>query len=142
MTPQKSERRVVPQGRRKSVSTRSVERSEGGKAPPVNKRTGQIGLRFETAEEPATRVTGADGGADVVLSTPAPTAVPKSKRKEKTVASATMEEVCARLAWAFQNVAANRGAPGPDRQSIDQVRVHLPELLSALRNALLEGHYE
>jgi group II intron reverse transcriptase/maturase len=73
---------------------------------------------------------------------PAPRAVPKSKRKEQRVTSATMEEVCERLAAAFQNVASNRGAPGPDRQSIDQVREYLVELLSELREALLRGTYE
>lgn len=142
MAQQKSERRVVPQGRRKPVETRGVEHPGGGKAPSVNERTRQLGLRFETAEESVVQAAGADGGADMGLPVPAPRAEPKSKRSEKTVASATMEEVCERLARAFQNVASNRGAPGPDRQSIEQVRVHLSVLLPALRDALLKGTYE
>jgi group II intron reverse transcriptase/maturase len=53
-----------------------------------------------------------------------------------------MEEVTRRLAEAFQKVASNRGAPGPDRQSIDQVRAHLDEVMSELCAALLRGTYE
>jgi group II intron reverse transcriptase/maturase len=52
-----------------------------------------------------------------------------------------MGEVAGRLEEAFGNVAANKGAPGPDRQSIEQVREHLPELLVELRAALLDGSY-
>jgi group II intron reverse transcriptase/maturase len=53
-----------------------------------------------------------------------------------------MEEVCRRLSAAFQDVASNRGAPGPDRQSIDQVREHWSELEPKLRDALLKGTYQ
>jgi group II intron reverse transcriptase/maturase len=53
-----------------------------------------------------------------------------------------MEQVCERLALAFQKVASNRGAPGPDRQSVEQVRKHLAALLPALHEALLKGTYE
>jgi group II intron reverse transcriptase/maturase len=52
-----------------------------------------------------------------------------------------MEEVVERLEQAFLNVAANGGAPGPDRQDIEQVREHLSELLPGLRAALLDGSY-
>ena len=142
MAQQKSERRVVPQGRRKPVSTQGAEHPGGGKALPVNERTWQLGLRFETAEEPKAQATGAGGGAVGVLSSPATRAAPKSKRKEKRATTATMEEVCERLAFAFQNVASNRGAPGPDRQSIEQVREHLSELVPVLHDALLRGTYE
>jgi group II intron reverse transcriptase/maturase len=52
-----------------------------------------------------------------------------------------MEEVVERLEQAFEKVATNRGAPGPDRQSIEQVREHLPVLLPELAAALLGGSY-
>jgi group II intron reverse transcriptase/maturase len=84
---------------------------------------------------------GADGGAVRVLNLTAPRAEPKPKDKEKKSASATMEEICERLASAFQSVASNRGAPGPDRQSIEQVREHLSEILAVLKVDLLEGTY-
>jgi RNA-directed DNA polymerase len=43
-----------------------------------------------------------------------------------------MEEVIERLEEAFEKVAANRGAPGPDRQSVEYVREHLQELMPEL----------
>jgi group II intron reverse transcriptase/maturase len=55
----------------------------------------------------------------------------------------TMEEVASleNLREAFQQVASNKGAAGPDRQSIEQVRKHLDELLPKLHQELLEGSY-
>ena len=142
MTRQKSEHCIKPQARRKPGVTHGDERRGGGKAVPVNERTWQLRLRFGTAEEPATRVAGADGEADTGQPVPATHAEPKPRRKEETVTLATMEEVCKRLAKAFQSVASNKGAPGPDRQSIDEVRAHLPALLQKLAAELLSGTYE
>jgi group II intron reverse transcriptase/maturase len=105
-------------------------------AIPVNEQAQQLELRIETAEKPA-RAT--DGGAGRKT---APSEVPKSKRKDERAASATMEEVTSYLAEAFQNVASNRGAPGPDRQTIEEVREHLDDLLPRLTRALLDGTYE
>ncbi len=42
---------------------------------------------------------------------------------------------------AFSHAAANRGAPGPDRQTIDEVRKHVPRRLAELGPALLAGTY-
>ncbi len=53
-----------------------------------------------------------------------------------------MEEVIGGLCWAFEAVAANKGAPGPDRQDIEHVREHLPEIMPKLRQALLRGNYQ
>lgn len=106
---------------------------------PVNERTRQLGLPFGTAEEP--RKMGTDGKAARDLTRVVMRAEPKPKSKEKKVVSATMEEVCERLASGFQNVASNRGAPGPDRQSIEQVREHLSEILRGLKADLREGTY-
>ncbi len=52
-----------------------------------------------------------------------------------------MGQVCRQLPTAFQHVAANKGAPGPDRQTIDEVRENLPALLPELTAALLSGDY-
>jgi len=141
MTRQKSERRVVPQARRKAGQTRAVENHGGGKATSVNEQTGQLGLRFETAECLEGLTSGAVGGAEGDRLHSATHAVPKSKRKKKQVTSTTMEQVCALLEVAFQNVASNKGAPGADRQSIEQVHVHLSEILPALEASLLDGTY-
>jgi len=141
MARQKSEDRTVPKGRRKAVQTRGGESPGGGKAVPVNERTWQLGLRFGTAEFPGEPSLGAVGGADMGGPMPVPFAAPKPKRKEKRATSATMEEVTARLREAFEKVASNKGAPGPDRQSIDEVREHLDEVLPKLSAALLDGSY-
>jgi len=39
-------------------------------------------------------------------------------------------------------VARNQGAPGPDGQTIEQVRAHWPEVESKLSRSLLEGSYQ
>lgn len=140
MPPQKSDHRVVPEERRKPVPTRGSSAHEGGKAVTVNEQSEQLGLRFETAEE-RPQVGRADDGGATNLIVPPPLAVPKSKRKKKTAPSATMEEVSKRLMVAFQNVASNKGAAGPDRQSIEDVRAHLSTTMLALATALLEGTY-
>lgn len=141
MARQKSEDRTVPKGRRKTVPTRGSESPGGGKAVPVNERTEQLELRFGTAEDSAARAVGADGVADTGLPVPATRAVPKPRRTKRRATSATVEEVAGRLQEAFQNVASNQGAPGPDRQSIEQVRTDLNEILPKLSAALLSETY-
>jgi len=142
MARQKSEDRTVPEGRRKADATRGIEqRPGGGRAVPVDQRTGQLGLFLGTAEDWAAQVVRADGAAGRDRSPPAAHAAPKPRDKEERAPSATMEEVTKRLREAFEDVAANRGAPGPDRQSIEQVREHLDELLPKLSSALLSGTY-
>lgn len=138
MTRQKSDCRIKPQGDRKAAVTAPVERERGGEATTVEQQAWQLGLSFETAENPQ----GPVDRAACHRRDAATLAVPKSKSKEETATLATMEEVTRQLALAFQKVASNRGAPGPDRQSIDQVREHLDEVLTELADALLTGTYE
>lgn len=104
----------------------------------VNERTLQLGLCFGTAEIPQ----GTVGEAAMGLPVAATRAEPKPRHKEQRATSATMEEVCERLTYALDNVASNKGAPGPDRQRIEQVREHWSELEPVLRAALLEEAYE
>ena len=118
-------RRRAPRGR------------EGG---PGRRTDGAARTALRDSRKSASEAERADGGADAGRPAPATRAAPKSKRKEKRAASATMEEVAKRLdEKRSQKVASNKGAPGPDRQSIDEVREHLDELLPALSRALLEG---
>jgi group II intron reverse transcriptase/maturase len=55
----------------------------------------------------------------------------------------TMDEVASEenLRRAWKEVATNKGAPGPDRQSIDEVGRHIEEILPVLRGELLEERY-
>lgn len=75
------------------------------------------------------------------LSLVQPKKVPKAETMRKEAAPAGMEDVVERLETAFQKVATNKGAPGPDRQTVEQVRLHLPNLMKALHQSLLEGSY-
>ena len=111
----------------------------GGKAVSVKEEERQLKMSFVTAENPRQRAT--ESRKDVDQSTSRLQKVRKAKGNLKRVGPARMEEVVERLEEAFEKVAANQGAPGPDRQSIEHVREHLPELLPEMRAALLEGSY-
>ena len=100
----------------------------------------QLELSFETADK---GVQAPSNGARAGHRSPAQARVlPKSEIKPEKATTATMEEVIGGLGWAFEAVAANKGAPGPDRQDIEQVRKHLPEIMPNLRQALLCGSYQ
>lgn len=139
MAQQKSERRKGAEAARKRGRTRGAECPGGAKATPVEQQSRQLGLRFGTAEEfPAGNANARTARS---LSRAARRAAPKPRRSEGKVVAATMENVCERLGEAFQNVASNKGAPGPDRQSIEQVREHWPVLRRQLAAELHAGTY-
>jgi len=143
MTQQKSEDREVPEGRRKPVRTRHGEYPRGGgKAVPVKKADPQLRLFCATAESPRRRSRGAEGTKKVDLSTGEVRKAPKAKSKPRQAGPARVEEVAERLEAAFDKVAANKGAPGPDRQTIEQVRRHLSGVMAKLRASLLDGTYQ
>jgi group II intron reverse transcriptase/maturase len=137
---EKSDGREVPEGRRKAVPTAEQSEPRGGKATTASQQAGQLGLFRETADSPQ----GADGGTATGQPVPAPRAVPKSRStKGEVLPAMTMAEVASEesLMEAFQQVASNKGAPGPDRQSIAEVREHLGDVLRALHRELLDGSY-
>ena len=142
MTQQKSEDCIVPQDLRKLVSTRGIERPGGGKAVPVNQESWQLEMPFATAEHPSGHTGGANDRADSGQPVSATLAAPKAKVKLGRATDATMEELVERLGDAFDHVASNKGAPGPDGQSIADVRKHLREILPKLANDLLSGSYQ
>jgi len=141
MTQQSNEGPAVLQGDRKAAVTQRDEPPGGGKRTPVNQQARQLELFCKSADDSSAPAPEADGGADLPLSKPAPHAVPLLQNKDKRVSPATMEEVTQQLRASFQKVASNRGAPGPDGQSIDEVREHLEELLPELTENLLQGSY-
>lgn len=100
----------------------------------------QLALSLAPADNPGAS-PGAVSRNAPDLSGVARSAVPKARTKRDKVSPATMEEVAKRLETAFEKVAANKGAAGPDGLSIDEVRGSLPVLLARLRPALLEGTY-
>lgn len=140
MAREKSENRIVPKGRGNAVPTRRKKTTTGGKAVPVNQEERQLALFPETAEKPAK--AGPDGKAARSRERAAMRAGPKSGHKRGRVDPATIESVSERLLEAFENVARNRGAPGPDGQTIEELREHIGDLLPELRLALLEDRYQ
>jgi len=136
---QKSENRTVPEASGNRSETRNTRTAGGGKAVPVKEKERQLKLQFVTAESAQRCV--AESRRDADRSTFRKPKAQKTKSKPKGVGPARMEEVVERLEEAFERVAANQGAPGPDRQSIEQVRECLQELLPKLRAELLEGSY-
>ena len=101
----------------------------------------QLRLSFETAENPR----GADAIAKADQAARAKTSVPKSRRTSRQGPPAmTMKEVAddENLRCAFEAVARNKGASGPDGQAIEEVREHLDDLLPEMKRALLEGRYQ
>lgn len=136
---EKSDGRIQPEGRRKAVPTPTS--AGGGKATTASEEVSQLPLFSETADSPRGAVPGK--GRDRSRRS-AQYAVPKSEDAYSMDSPAmTMEEVASdgNLRRAFQRVASNDGAPGPDRQSVREVREHLEQVLPALRRALLDGSY-
>ncbi len=145
MTQQKSENPIVPEGRRKSVPTRASEDESsrgGGKGVPVEETTIQPDLPFVTAENPAMKMEGANASLDTDRSVPELCEAPKAKVKGRKRTSATLERVTERLGKAWSKVASNKGAPGPDGKTIEEVGESLATELRNLKTALLSGEYE
>jgi RNA-directed DNA polymerase len=139
-TRQKSEEGVVAQGRGNTVPTAGAVPGAGAKAFPVKEAEQQLCLFTETAEasasaDPDDRTADALAEAERI-------AAPESVNKAETAAPATMEAVTEHLREAFLQVARNRGAPGPDGQTISMVREYLEALLPTLTAALLNGRYQ
>jgi RNA-directed DNA polymerase len=134
---EKSDGRIVPEGRRKPVPTAA---KRGGRATTASEQAAQRMLFPDTADSPKGAATRTGTGLPVRGGH----AAPKSRNTSGTKLPAmTMEEVASdeNLIRAFAEVARNRGAPGPDGQSIDDVRERISELMPVLRCGLLEGTY-
>ena len=134
---EKSDGRVVVQGRVMATETADTR---GAKAITASKWSSQLDLFAGTAENlkesPAATVEGLPETAQAVE--------PKSVNlKNNDLPPMTMEEVAneVNLMIAWNKVASNKGAAGPDRQGIQQVRKHIGFILPALHRELLQGSY-
>jgi retron-type reverse transcriptase len=109
-----------------------------GKAVPVEEMAVQLSLPVATAENPqgATRRRTRDRLG--VLRAGAP----KATDKAGMAAPATMEEVANRLTSALLKVASNKGAPGPDGQTIERLLEQWSVVLPKLQADLLAGSYQ
>jgi group II intron reverse transcriptase/maturase len=114
--------------------------SARGKVVSVKEADQQLLLSFATADN----LRGAGGVERQPTGDRSPgkrRSMPKAKAKETKAGPATMEEVAKRLFIAFDKVATNKGAPGPDRQTIEMVEEHLSAVLRQLHKCLLDGSY-
>ena len=137
MAQQKSEDRVVPEGGVMPAERAGSSLGGQGKAVPVEETAVQLSLPIATAENPqgATRRRTRDRLG--VLRAGAPEAIVNGE----SAASATMEGVADRLTSALLKVASNKGAPGPDGQTIAALVEQWPVVLSRLQADLRAGTY-
>jgi RNA-directed DNA polymerase len=137
MAQQKSEDRVVPEGGVMPAERGGSSPGGQGKAVPVEEMAVQLSLPIATAENPkgATRRRTRDRLG--VIRAGAPKAIVNAER----AAPATMEEVAYRLTDALLKVASNKGAPGPDGQTIEALLEQWPTVLPGLQADLLAGTY-
>jgi len=108
-----------------------------GKAIPVEETAVQLSLPIATAEDPkgATRRRTRDRLGAIRAG------APKAIGNTESAAPATMEEVAKRLTGALVKVASNKGAPGPDGQTIEALLEQWPVVLPRLEADLLAGTY-
>jgi group II intron reverse transcriptase/maturase len=109
-----------------------------GKAIPVEETAVQLSLPIATAENPkgATRRKTRDRFGAIRAG------APKAIGNAGTAAPATMEEVAKRLTDALLKVASNKGAPGPDGQTIEALLEQWPVVAPRLQADLLSGVYQ
>lgn len=110
------------------------------------RRTGHRQLSFVLADSPPGG--GSDGSPDASERRALLLQRAKRKRSARAVAWAAdtgrlLEDVAreANLALALLNVVRNKGAPGPDGQTVEEAEAGAPKLLDRLRRELLEGRY-
>jgi RNA-directed DNA polymerase len=130
-TREKSDRRIVP---------KKGGNAPRGRAATASEQARQLGLFQGENDSPK----GADGQAGRDRSLPVQRAVRKPRNTKKDVLPAmTMEEVASHenLKEAFKQVASNKGAPGPDGKSIEEVRKRFGEIVSLLHKKLLDESY-
>ena len=136
MAQQKSENLIVPEGRRKSAQTDVVRR--GGREVPVDQVDGQLKLDLATAASPhgTTRKKVTDQSVDT-----GPAVAPKARSKDETCPPATMEGVVESLDEALRDVARNKGAPGPDGMTVQEMQAQWPATRHRLVRQLRDGTY-
>lgn len=129
MAQQKSEDRVVPDGRVMPVQLAAGGR---GKAVPVDETVAQLCLPIVTAER-RKRVPDRSGMGRA--------AWPKTIVNVNAWTPVTMEEVAYRLTDALSKVVQNKGAPGPDGQTVEALHEQWPIVGPRLAAELLTGSY-
>lgn len=137
MAQQKSEDRVLLEGGVMPAERVGSSAGTQGKAIPVDQTAWQLRLPIATADDPR----GAKRGASSDRSGAREAMVPKAVGNAESVTPVTMEEVAYRLTAALLKVVSNKGAPGPDGQTVEELREQWPIVGRRLAADLLEGRY-
>jgi len=137
MAQQKSEDRVVLEGGVMPAERAGSSPGAQGKAIPVDQAAGQLRLPIATADNPK----GATRGALSDRSGVREVMVPQAIVNAEDVMPVTMEEVASRLTAALVKVVSNKGAPGPDGQTVGELLEQWPVAGPRLAAWLLEGRY-
>jgi group II intron reverse transcriptase/maturase len=103
-----------------------------GKAVPVDETAVQLSLPIATADDHR-RVLDRSGASRVI--------VPKAVVNAGMWTPVTVEEVAYRLTEALVKVVANKGAPGPDGQTVELLCEQWPTIGPVLAARLLDGSY-
>lgn len=135
-TRQRKDDGAVPEVRRKSNPSQS--KIGGGKSVTNDKQTSQLGLFSENAE----KLDNTDGVSVKVASSTETFAGRFSENTKEINLSATIEAVIAQLLSAFKKVIANKGAAGPDRQSIKTVKTNWDLIFPELKQSLHTMEYK
>src|ERR1035437_10230107 len=109
-----------------------------GKAIPVEETAVQLSLAIATAENPQGATRRKTRGRLGAIRAGAPKAIGNAG----SAVPATMEEVAERLTDALLKVASNKGAPGPDGQTIEALLEQWPVVAPRLQADLLSGVYQ
>ena len=127
MTHQNNDNCVVPAGIRKGISIHEVGKLRGGgKAIADNEHVQQLSLFDGIAESDQRRSTSKSEGCNRI--SPSRTGLSNPSYKSHRDAQATVEEVIVQLDTAERAVKSNKGSPGPDRQSVETVHEHWPDI--------------
>jgi group II intron reverse transcriptase/maturase len=113
-----------------------------GKAIPVEQTAGQLRLPIATAENPkgAARLAVSDRSGEGE-GAPGKAGVPEAIANVESVTPVTMDEVVSRLTAALVKVVSNKGAPGPDGQTVGELVEQWPTAGPRLAASLLDGSY-
>ena len=133
MAQQKSEDRVLLEGGVMPAERAGSSAGAQGKAVPVDETTGQLCLPIATADRRG-RAPDRSGAGGV-------SGWPKAIVNARIDTSVTMEGVVSRLTSALLKVASNKGAPGPDGQTIEVLLEQWPVVMPRLSADLLAGRY-
>jgi RNA-directed DNA polymerase len=137
MTQQNNDNCAVPEGNRKVTP---ILEARGGKAIADNKQTYQLDLFIGAAETGGSTPTEIDQRETRIIRRSHKARKPINKKQTDMLA--TIEKIIENIEEAFRKVVANKGAPGPNRQTVETVQEHWYDIKPKLIKSLQDGTYQ